>query len=322
MWIVLSASALVWSASAQTGSTAAAPVALTAVSDAKALDDGLQVQAGAGQIRITALRDDLLRVRVSPGATLPEDASWAVLPGPRTKSVHVQATQDSAYVGFKTAALDVRVERNPLRMVVRDLAGNVICADALGRPAEFNRGGFTVSKEMPADEHFFGLGDKIGTFDRRDQAYTLWNTDIGPQEATDPIYKSIPFFISISGGRSYGLFLDNTWRTWFDFGKSARDAYSFGAEGGPLDYYVIYGPTPKQVLSGYIYLTGTPPLPPLWSLGFQQSRYSYVPESQVREVADRLRADRIPSDVLYMDIDYQYRNRPFTVDPTKFPGFP
>ncbi|HMD21671.1 MAG TPA: glycoside hydrolase family 31 protein [Alloacidobacterium sp.] len=323
VWVfALAAVAVGGSAAAQAGSGQNARAVLNSVSDAKALDDGLQVQAGAGQIRITALRDDLLRVRVSPGATLPEDASWAVLSASRTKSVHVRATQDPAYVGFKTAALDVRVERSPLRLVVRDLAGNVICADALGRPAEFNRGGFTVSKEMPADAHFFGLGDKIGTFDRRDQAYTLWNTDVGPQEATDPIYKSIPFFISISGGRSYGLFLDNTWRTWFDFGKSARDAYSFGAEGGPLDYYVIYGPTPKQVLAGYIYLTGTPPLPPLWSLGFQQSRYSYVPESQVREVADRLRADRIPSDVLYMDIDYQYRNRPFTVDPTKFPGFP
>jgi alpha-glucosidase len=175
---------------------------------------------------------------------------------------------------------------------------------------------------MPADEHYFGLGDKLGTFDRRNQAYSLWNTDIGPQEATDPIYKSIAFFLGIGGDRSYGLFLDNTWRTWFDFGKESRDAYSFGADGGPLDYYLLYGPTPKQVVEGYAYLTGTPPLPPLWALGFQQSRYSYFPESQIREVADRLRADKIPSDVLYLDIDYQYRNRPFTVDPQAFPNFP
>ena len=138
----------------------------------------------------------------------------------------------------------------------------------------------------------------------------------------DPLYKSIPFFLAISGGRSYGLFLDNTWRTWFDFGKQARDAYAFGSEGGPLDYYLIYGPTPKQVVEGYAWLTGTPPLPPLWSLGFQQSRYSYTPESQVREVADRLRADKIPSDALYLDIDYQDRNRPFTVNPVTFPNFP
>jgi alpha-glucosidase len=206
--------------------------------------------------------------------------------------------------------------------VVRDLAGNIISADAVGRPTKFQLGGFTVHKTMPGDEHYFGLGDKAGTFDRRNQAYTLWNTDIGPQEAVDPIYKSIPFFLGIGGGRSYGLFLDNTWRTWFDFGKAARDFYSFGAEGGPLDYYLICGSTPKQVVEGYAYLTGTHPLPPLWALGFQQSRYSYTPESQIREVADRFRADKIPADVLYLDIDYQYRNRPFTVDPQTFPNFP
>ena len=90
-----------------------------------------------------------------------------------------------------------------------------------------------MSKEMPSDAHFYGLGDKAGSFDRRNQAYTLWNTDVAPQESTDPLYKSIPFFLSVSGGRSYGIFLDNTWRTWFDFGKRARDAYSFGSEGGP-----------------------------------------------------------------------------------------
>ncbi|WP_251106768.1 TIM-barrel domain-containing protein [Alloacidobacterium dinghuense] len=321
--VALIAIAVCGSTVAQTASTAVeSRVALTTVSGSSPLQDGLQVQAGSAQIRITALRDGILRVRVTPGASLPEDASWAVLPRHRGNSVQVQATQDSSSVGFRTSVLDVRVERNPLRLVVRDLAGNVICADAVGRPTEFSRGGFTVSKDMPSGEHFFGLGDKTGTFDRREQAYTLWNTDVGPQEAVDPLYKSIPFFLSITGGRSYGLFLDNTWRTWFDFGKQARDAYSFGAEGGPLDYYIIYGPTPKQVLEGYIYLTGTPPLPPLWSLGFQQSRYSYSPESQVREIANRLRADKIPSDVLYMDIDYQDRNRPFTVDPAKFPGFP
>ena len=301
---------------------ALARVELDAVTGAQPLPDGIQIQAGAAQLRITALRDDIVRVRVSADAQLPEDASWAVLPAARTASVHVQPISDAASAGFRTAALDVRVARNPLRLVVSDLAGHILCADAIGRPTNFKLGGFSVYKQMPDDERFYGLGDKTGLFDRRDQAYTLWNTDVAPQEATDPLYKSIPFFLAISGGRSYGLFLDNTWRTWFDFGKQARDAYAFGSEGGPLDYYFIYGPTPKQVVEGYAYLTGKPPLPPMWALGFQQSRYSYSPESQVREIADRMRADKIPCDVLYLDIDYQYRNRPFTVDPDRFPDFP
>jgi len=297
-------------------------ISLGAVSGSESLRDGIQLQAGPAVIRITALRSDIVRVRVSPNSILPEDASWAVLSDARSKSIDVQASQDAGSVGFRTAALDVRVERDPLRIVIRDLEGNVLSSDAAGRPAKFQAGGFSVYKQMPAAEHYFGLGDKTGAFDRREQAYTLWNTDVGPQESTDPLYKSIPFFLAINGTRSYGIFLDNTWRTWFDFGKQARDAYAFGAEGGPLDYYFIYGPSPKQVIEGYAYLTGKPPLPPLWSLGFQQSRYSYTPESKLREIATRLRNDRIPSDVVYLDIDYQDRNRPFTVDPKTFPNFP
>jgi len=307
---------------AQTASAAQPATTLAAVTSSQSLRDGIELRADSAILRITALRDDIVRVRVSANGALPEDASWAVLPESRSKSIDVKPIQDAAAMGFRTAALEVRVERSPLRLVIRDLAGNVISEDALGRPVNFQLGGFSISKQMPGDEHYFGLGDKAGSFDRRNQAYALWNTDVGPQESTDPLYKSIPFFLGINGTRSYGVLLDNTWRTWFDFGKQARDAISFGAEGGPFDYYILYGPTPKQVVEGYAYLTGKPPLPPLWALGFQQSRYSYTPESQVREIASRLRTDRIPSDVLYLDIDYQNKNRPFTVDPKTFPNFP
>jgi len=313
--------AAITAASAQT-TAATSALSLDAVSGSEPLRDGIQIQSGAALLRITALRNDILRVRISPNSVLPEDASWAVLAEARTKSIDVQSSQDTSTVGFRTAALDVRIEKDPFRLVIRDLEGNIIAADAVGQPTKFQAGGFSIYKQMPPAEHYFGLGDKTGAFDRREQAYTLWNTDVGPQESVDPLYKSIPFFLAINGTRSYGIFLDNTWRTWFDFGKQARDVYAFGAEGGPLDYYFIYGPSPKQVVEGYSYLTGKPPLPPLWALGFQQSRYSYTPESKLREIATRLRTDRIPSDVVYLDIDYQDRNRPFTVDSKTFPNFP
>ena len=317
-WAVAYLSLAILAAALVSAQTPQPTTTLEMVTSAKNLPNGIEIQAASATLRITALRDDIIRVRISPGA-LPEDESWAVLPGPRGKSVDVQPIQSDSAVGFHTASLDVRVERNPLRLVIRDLAGNIISADAVGRPTRFQMGGFTISKQ--SDEHYFGLGDKTGSFDRRNQAFTLWNTDVAPQESVDPLYKAIPFFLAINGARSYGLFLDNTWRTWFDFGKQARDAISFGSEGGPLEYYVLYGPTPKQVVEGYAYLTGTPPLPPLWALGFQQSRYSYTPESQLRGIARHLRADKIPSDVLYLDIDYQDRNRPFTVNPETFPNF-
>jgi alpha-glucosidase len=209
-----------------------------------------------------------------------------------------------------------------MRLRITDMNGTIIQEDAVDRPIEFHGTAFRVYKTMPANEHYFGLGDKPGPLDRRDHAYTLWNIDsYAFQESTDPIYKSIPFFLTSRGGTTTGVLLDNTWRTSFDFGKESRDEYSFGAEGGPLDYYVLYGPSAKQVLSTYMWLTGPTPLPPLWSLGFQQSRFTYHPESVVRAIANRLRADKVPADAIYLDIDFQDHHRPFTVDKVEFPHF-
>ena len=294
---------------------------LDAATNSKPLPDGIEVQAGAAIMRITALRDDIIRVRIAPDA-LPEDASWAVVPEAR-KSINVQPVDETSFVGFRTAALEVRIEKNPARIVIQDLSGNVISADSVGRPVTFRSGGFSVHKSMLGGEHFFGLGDKTGGFDRGGQAYTLWNTDVGPQESVDPLYKSIPFFLAIHETRSYGIFLDNTWRTWFDFGKSARDAYAFrrGRRAARLLLHLWTEPEaggreamPISRVSLHCRRSGR--------LGFQQSRYSYFPESQLREIATRLRNDRIPSDVVYLDIDYQDRNRPFTVNTKAFPDFP
>src|ERR1700726_3305397 len=126
------------SAQAQTASASRPRIALETVTGSQPLRDGIEVQAGTASLRITALRDDILRVRVAPGGALPEDASWAVLPGPRGKSVDVQPSADAASVGFRTASLDVRVERTPLRLVVRDLSGNIISSDAVGRGTTFD----------------------------------------------------------------------------------------------------------------------------------------------------------------------------------------
>ena len=273
-------------------------------------------------MQITALRDDVLRVRVGAAGQLPEDASWAVLPSARTASVAVTAHSSATTVGFKTAKLVVSVQKDPLELTVTDLAGHVIAEDLPGRPVEYHGASFRVFRKSPADEHYFGLGDKPGPLDRRNEAFVDWNTDaFGWQESTDPIYKSIPFFITYRKGIAAATFLDNTWRASFDFNKEYRDGYSFGSEGGPLDYYILYGPDPKNVVENWAWLVGTSPLPPLWSLGYQQSRYSYYPELEVRRIASKLRSERIPSDVIWLDIDYQLKNRPFTIDPERFPHF-
>jgi alpha-glucosidase len=284
------------------------------------LPNGIDIRGADAREQITALRDDVLRVRIVRGGGFPEDASWAVLPDARTSSVTVTPEMTSTSAGFHTSALRVVVDRKTLRMTIFDRAGNVLSEDA-HRP-QLDGPPFRVFKTMPVDEHYFGLGDKTGPLDRRNQAFSLWNTDAYRfQESTDPLYKAIPFFMTFRAGRAMGVLFDNTWRSSFDFGKTEPGVYSFGAVDGPLNYYLVYGPSPRQVLESYAWLTGKPPLPPLWVLGFQQSRYSYYPQSRVLEIAHRLRADRIPADAIYLDIDFQDKKFPFTVDCKKFPDF-
>jgi alpha-glucosidase len=282
--------------------------------------DGVEIEDGSTREEITALRDDVIRIRIGRNNKMPEDASWAVLPEPRHSRINVTPESSDASFGFRTGSIQVQVAKSNLQLTIRDLNGEIMQQDAL--PVRFDGDSFRISKTMPLDEHYFGLGDKTGPLDRRDEAFSNWNTDAYRfQESTDPIYKSIPFFLTYRAGLASGILLDNTWRTNFDFGKQLPGVYSFGAVDGPLDYYIIYGPSAKQVVKTYAWLTGTAPLPALWTLGFQQSRYTYVPQSRVIEVANRLRADHIPADAIYLDIGFQEKNRPFTVDRTLFPDF-
>src|SRR5580658_1674479 len=205
-------------------------------STVKTLPNGIVATSADTHEEITALRDDVLRIRVWRGNNEPEDASWAVLTEARRASVPVNTADSGDRFEIRTKSLIADVDKASLKISIRDLAGSILQQDA--RPIRFDGDSFRI-------------------------------------------YKSMPHFMAYRAGRAIGVLLDNTWRSNFDFGKESPDAYSFGAVAGPIDYYVFLGPTPKQVVETYAWLTGTPPLPPLWALGYQQSRYSYMTQDRV-----------------------------------------
>ncbi|MDR7134007.1 alpha-glucosidase [Lysobacter niastensis] len=288
------------------------------------LADGVVVSCGTARVRVTAFADGVFRVQLAPAGAFDGDASWAVVQPAARAKVSVDDRRDAVVV--RSGDIIATVRKSPLRVEFADRSGRVLLADAHDAPmawADTAHGPRVRTwKAMPADEHYYGLGDKAGPLDRRGRAFTMWNTDAYAwQGHTDPLYKSIPFFIGLRQGTAYGVFFDNTHRSSFDFGKESEGYFSFGAEGGELDYYFIAGPQPARVLERYTALTGRTPLPPMWALGFQQSRYSYTPQARVREVASMLRKERIPADAIYLDIDYQDGYAPFTVDRKAFPDF-
>ena len=283
--------------------------------------NGVLVTASAAHLQVSMLAPNVVRLRYTE-STFPPDQSFAVLPNAFPSPPQPRVTDSADAITLNTGELTVRIDKSPLRVAFLNAAGELISQDQPRTPPAFNGTAFRVWKSMPLNEHYYALGDKTGPLDHRNLAFTLWNTDeFGWQESTDPLYKAIPFFLALNEGNAYGIFLDNTYRSSFDFGKAAHDAYSFGAEGGQLDYYFFYGPDAKRVVSDYTALTGRMPLPPLFALGYQQCRYSYYPEARVREIADGFRKRKIPADVIYLDIDYQEKNRPFTIDRERFPHF-
>ena len=212
-----------------------------------ALPNGLEIGDGTASEEITALRDDVLRIRITRQRPLPEDASWAVLAQARHSSVVVAPDNTEGHYGFRTHSLIVEIDKKTLRLAIRDLDGNILQQDA--QAVRFDGTSFRISKIMPLNEHYFALGDKTGPFDRRDQAFELWNTDAYRfQESTDPLYKSIPFFMAFRAGAAAASSSTTPGAAASTSAKTAQNVYSFGAVDGPLDYYIFAGPTPRDVV--------------------------------------------------------------------------
>lgn len=169
-------------------------------------------------------------------------------------------------------------------------------------------------KQLDEADCIYGLGDKTGVLNKRYYEYENWNSDIPDphEDCFKSLYKSIPFFITLKSNGVYGIFYDNTFKSYFNFGKENHQYYSFGSDGGNLDYYFIGGDSMPDILENYTYLTGRMPLPQKWVLGYHQSRWGYDSEETFRELAAKLRQLRIPCDALHFDIDYMERYKVFT----------
>src|SRR5436190_14482689 len=274
------------------------------------------------QVELTVLAADLVRVRASYGKSLPaRDHSWAI-EKLNWQAVDWHLSEDANSFTLRTAELQVVLHRSPLLIEFRDgKTGTLINSDA--RPMAFDRKGTTVAaaKKLGLEEHFYGLGEKAARLDKRRGQFTMWNSNIpGYSEGTDPIYQSVPFYLGLQNGAAYGIFFDNSYCTHFDFGHVTQEFTQFSADAGEMNYYFFWGPSIKKILGKYADLTGHMPLPPLWAMGNQQSRYSYYPDMLAEEIVRRYREEDLPLDVLHLDIHYMNGYRVFTWDPNRFPN--
>ncbi len=275
-------------------------------------------------LKVIFLTDDILRFRYAEEGTFERDFSYAIDPefNFTNPSILLEDTPDFyRLVGKK---VHVKVIKHSGAVCITDIHGNILSEDAAGwGQTETILEGVTsvqLEKKSPKSEIFYGLGDKACSLNLRGKKFQNWNTDaFGYGTNSDPLYRSIPFYYGLRDDKAYGIFFDNSHRTWFDFDKNNSEQITFSAEGGELNYYFIAGPKLMDVAINYAQLTGKSELLPMWGMGFHQCRWSYYPETRVKEVAKEFRDRRIPCDAIYLDIDYMEGYRCFTVNEEHFP---
>jgi len=284
---------------------------------------GIKLQCSNAILSIEVIAPDIIRVRLGINLKFLDDYSYSLREDVSPQRTDYKAFDKSSSIVLTTHALDVLVDKANASIGFYDKSGFNICQDFSPVSWEIAEEGYSVTctKTLSYDDHFYGLGEKSGGLDKRRSLFEMWNTDAyGYGPSTDPLYQSHPFFIGLKDGKAFGVFFDNTYRTFFDFGYQFEDRYGFQSQGGELDYYFIQGPKIKDVVHRYANLTGTTPLPPMWALGHMLCRHSYYPDSEVLKIAKNARSKLIPLDVIWLDIHYMDDFKVFTWDKKLFPN--
>ena len=283
---------------------------------------GIAGRTAVAEFAVEVWSPQVIRVRVTPQDST-RKVGYALVSDTPPAGAQFSVSASDAVVSVKTSGVTAEVELRPdLRITFKDAGGQVINEDLAGKELGLTLVGnkITVYKRLQSDERFIGMGEQLGNLDRRGSVLTLKNTDnYRYDDPKVPMYVSIPFFMGLHHGKVYGLFFNNSYRSVFNFGASNRRFASFSFDGGALDQFFIFDTSVRKILEHYTSLTGRMPLPPRWSLGYQQSRCSYYPESQVMFIADTFRAKRIPLDGIVLDADYLHQYQPFRINRERFP---
>jgi len=282
-------------------------------------EQSIELKSAFHTVRVSVLADDLFRLQITFAKKFSSHPSWAVCKTnwPAVATI-VRTNASSLSVGTASATLRLSLGDGALRF--SDSEGRALFNAAPGKIGFFGREA-RVEMNLAGEESIFGLGETTGTFNKRGLIREFWNTDIlGHAPAIHPsmrsLYVSIPFAISLREGRAAGLFWDNPGRQIWDLGQTQLDRWKMSAATGEIDLYFFAGPGVGRVVSRFTDLTGRTPMPPLWSLGYQQCRYSYETQERVEEIAGAFRKRKIPCDALYLDIHHMDGYRVFTFGKT------
>ncbi len=275
---------------------------------------GARLTLERGEVEILVLAPDLVRVSWHPGL---EPVPYAIAKPPDDwPPVEFEWAEAGETWELRTSALRLRVARDGTLIWLNE-EGRVLREDL---PPQRAGQRLRQRARLRDDEHIYGLGERAFPLNLRGRRYTLWSFDPNSYEVgEDPIYMSVPVYLGLHREGSYLVFYENPHRATFDLGGRDPGWAEHTFDGGMLRYYFVPGP-PARALERYTELTGRPTLPPLWALGYHQSRYSYYPEERVRQLVADFERHNVPVDVIHLDIHYMHGYRVFTWDRERFPN--
>ncbi|HMG67208.1 MAG TPA: TIM-barrel domain-containing protein, partial [Chitinophagaceae bacterium] len=276
------------------------------------------------------------RIRMNSGATTHEEKdSLMLVKEPVTDQSWKYTKTKDGYL-YTSQYGSVSIKSYPWHIELRDANGKLLTSTNHTTdnessftpvvPFSFVRRASDMSRSMAAsfslapNEKIFGCGESFSRLDKRGQKIVLW-TDDGNGVENPTMYKPIPFFMSSNG---YGMFMHTSSPITCDIGATFQGVNTMMIGDDELDLFIFIG-SPKEILNEYTNVTGKSPMPPLWSFGYWQSRITYGSEAEVRDVAAKLRQNKIPTDVIHLDVgwfetdwrtDYKFSSSRFK-DPAK-----
>ncbi len=271
------------------------------------------------RLRLSILAPNLIRVRFAPSGEFLPRRSWAItLEDAAWEKAAFEVKETPETVEIQTEQIQVKVWRDRPRLGCYNLNGQPFACD--GDPSiGWHTGNMAGWKQIETGEHFYGFGERTGLLDKHGEIKTNWTIDsVDYDSLTDQMYQAIPFVMALRPQLAYGIFFNTTYWSRFDIGVQKPGLWRMETRACELDYYIIYGPDPANIIRTYSQLTGRMPLPPRWSLGYHQSRWGYDTENLVREIAHEFRHRQIPCDVIHLDIDYMLGFRVFTWSQKRF----
>ncbi len=290
------------------------------------ITSGLLLRCTHADVQLIWLRSDVVQVRVSPAKSgFAERFSYSI-----AKTDYEPVALDISEDKEAPTALYIETSTHIYTITHDNFGLSVDTRDSWSIYEEYTGASWRTGDsdavrlhlQLSEDQHeaVYGTGERAFNLNLRGRKLGLWNTDAGAYErGMDPINYTVPFLVSVHNYGAYGVLWDNTFRGIIDIGATEPASLIFESEGGDICYYVFAADTVETLLSRYTELTGRMPLPPLWTLGYHQCRYSYETQAEVLQVANELRQRNIPCDAIYLDIHYMDDYRVFTWDHERFP---